>query len=363
MPDAVLTPRMAREARFPVLDSLRGLFAVAIVLLHYHHPEFLTTSRLAVCFFFMASGFLLEWRHGADTPGMSWRAFTLPRVAFLYLIHWFALLLLVVPHHGEFMASRASFWPHVLLLQSWCSDMDAVFAYNDVAWFLSALVPCYLLYVPLSRLLARTGSRVWLAVLAVAMVALGVVLWHLDEVARRYCYVLPALRVLDFALGMALARLVPQLCARAQGLGVSARTLVDVLLLAVCLFLLVTSDTVAALKPFSDVLVWWVPTALVLAAIAVFNARGGALGRVLAWRPLVWLGTVSMEVYLFQHVAGGIVNYGLNPLLAHFGLRPPHIGAYLTLLVLLPLAWLLHRYVSRPLRRWLLRARHSSTES
>ena len=50
MPDAVLTPRMAREARFPVLDSLRGLFAVAIVLLHYHHPEFLTTSRLAVCF-------------------------------------------------------------------------------------------------------------------------------------------------------------------------------------------------------------------------------------------------------------------------------------------------------------------------
>jgi peptidoglycan/LPS O-acetylase OafA/YrhL len=99
--------------RIVVLDSLRGLFALAIVLLHapfqasLHYNPFVRNSAVFVDFFFVLSGFVIALAYGASVrDGRSLGGFLIRRVGRLWPLHAFVLLMLLAIVAAKLAAAR-----------------------------------------------------------------------------------------------------------------------------------------------------------------------------------------------------------------------------------------------------------------
>ncbi len=333
------------------LTALRGIAAVCIVLFHYDVDGFAQPTRMGVAMFFMLSGFLLQRRHN-HVKISQWQSFTLPRLARLYSIHWVALATIIAvrtatgtPFAGKWLTA------HLLLIQAWIPQHDAIYAHNPVAWFLSALAVCYCAFVPLAGTIAKAGKR-QCATLALALIATQTA--TVLTIGGDLAYTHPLSRIQDFILGMTLGRLtsfMPQTDKRSQNIAQAAATLL-------------TIATLAADKAFPDALaaidatlLWWPSTA---ALICAFSATSGTGSRIVAIPPLVWLGTVSLEIYLFQCPAALIWDRCCAPVAAHFGFGSAYQHYALpSLVLLLAAAWIIHNRITMPL--WHAIGKHTKT--
>ncbi len=330
------------DGHIKALTALRGIAAMCIVLFHYDVEGFAQPTRMGVAMFFMLSGFLLQKRHHVKIG--QWGSFTLPRLARLYSIHWVALATIIAikaatgtPVVGKW------FTAHLLLVQAWLPQHDAIYAYNPVAWFLSALAVCYCIFVPLSGVIEKAGKRQCIA-LAIALVSVQAA--TVLAIGGDLAYTHPLSRIQDFALGMTLSRLtsiMPQPGKRQQSIAQAAAALLAI-------------ATIATDKAFPDALgtidatlLWWPSSA---ALICAFSATPSTGSRYKALSPLVWLGTVSLEIYLFQCPAALIWDRCCAPVAAHFGFGSAYQHYALpSLALLLAAAWVIHNRITTPMWR------------
>ena len=157
--------------------------------------------------------------------------------------------------------------------------------------------------------------------------------------------------MLDVVVGLVLIHLYHLLKPRAGKVSFGTATLIEcgaLLLLAVAIGINMATTWV---KPWEDVLIWLVPQGCILLVLALLDGREGAIGKVLLFKPLQWLGSISFEVYVLQFVAFHLFNYLLSPLAGHFGWLIYDKLAWLSLLLLVPLAWAVNRLFTRPLRK------------
>lgn len=299
---------------------------------------------LGVSFFFVLSGFVLTW--SARTGLRVWRYWR-ARFARVYPAHLVALALAlaglavtdrVPPAINELLLKT------VLLIQAWDPREYVYLALNPVTWSLSCEVAFYLAFPLLHAGLRRVGSAgLWgLALLLVAGVWLMPALAEValaPEYRRWFVYAFPLSRMLEFTLGIVLARLVITGAWRGPGLRLA-------LLLWVGNYLIVnwlpaaTRDTAGTI----------VATALLIPAAARADLTGGWS----MWRGRVMqhLGEVSYAFFLVHltvvvtamHLIGADRTW---PLPAALGL------AVAFLLLSYALAVPLHRWVERPAMRWL----------
>ncbi len=108
--------------RIVVLDSLRGLFAVAIVLLHgpfqgyIHYNAFIENSAVFVDFFFVLSGFVIALAYGErvrTSRGLA--GFLIRRTGRLWPFHLFVLLLFLLVLAAKLIADRLGLFSPDLL--------------------------------------------------------------------------------------------------------------------------------------------------------------------------------------------------------------------------------------------------------
>ena len=118
------------------------------------------------------------------------------------------------------------------------------------------------------------------------------------------------------------------------------------------------------LMPWSDAILWWVPVALIVLVCWLYDKREGFIGKILASKPLQWLGDISFEMFMLQCIAPIIYAYLVDPVLYHFGITEFAnmvsndlfgVNANLLYIFILPidivLAWIVNRLFTRPLRR------------
>ncbi|MBB4947325.1 peptidoglycan/LPS O-acetylase OafA/YrhL [Kitasatospora gansuensis] len=304
-----------------------------------------------VGFFFVLSGFVLAWsaRAGDTTPKFLRRRFfkIFPNHLVTYLAAVVVFLLAGTALGGWKAVAN------LVLLQAWFPQIDVETSVNPVSWSLSVEALFYLSFPFLLRLVNRIRpDRLWYwagAVVAVIF-TVPVLAWALPEQPGLFfapvsewefwlVYVLPPVRVLDFTLGILLAKIVQ------QGRWINLPLLPSMALVVAAYAL---SSQVS--WTYGLVAVMVVPLGLMIAAAANADLTG-------RWSPLrsramVWLGNVSFAFYLWHSLVLTQVHRALG-LTSNWS--DPGAFGYLALsfAVTLLLAWGLFALVEEPvMRRW-----------
>lgn len=336
--------------RYHNLDAMRGIAAIAVVLLHTGHNMHLPTLKhayLAVDFFFMLSGFVLTRAYEpALRSSLPWRRFMEIRIVRLYPLFLLGILLGAVMVIGQ-MAAHSPHAMHPLLAMTGfvlnslmlpATDVrDNLFPFDAPAWslFLELIVN-----LAFAFLLCRMKSR-WLALLTLASATLyliGIVHVGHGSVGHKWpTFTLGLFRVFyGFPLGILLARASVALVKRPSMmallgpvsliglLGLSMPTCPDWVLDAMVIFLAM-------------------PPLLLLAATFETPPALEALSNI--------LGTISYPLY--------VVHVPLLQIVAFVFVRSLHIPAGLVgppfLLGVFALSWFLAIKFDAPARAWLSR--------
>ncbi|EHR51978.1 putative acyltransferase [Saccharomonospora marina XMU15] len=355
----------AVHARLPTLTGMRFLAALLVFVFHaatvFDYPDGETaadvgwlTGKLAflgVSFFFVLSGFVLTWSvRSGDTAARFWRR----RACKIYPNHLVTFLLavaLLLALHKPV----TGWWQNLLLIHAWFPDQAIFNSANVVSWSLACEAVFYLLFPLLHRWLVRIPcSTLWwwacgsvVAVLCMPLLAQALVPATGGDPTQPgsslsqvwFLYIFPPVCLLQFVLGMVMARIV--LSGRWIGLP-----------LPLAAVLLLGGYALALVVPYNFGVnaTTIVPVALVIAAGAVADVRGTAT--LLRGRVAVWLGEVSFAFYLVHYLVllhgrelAGI--QGSGDVVVELAVLTGAMALSLCL------AWLLYVGVERPfMRRW-----------
>ncbi|MDX6697507.1 MAG: hypothetical protein QOE65_904 [Solirubrobacteraceae bacterium] len=379
-PDALKPP--PGNPRFPLFDSLRGLAALAIVLTHvglasggnYNELYGPLTARLdiGVAMFFVLSGFLLYRPFVAarleGRPAPRLRDYARRRVLRIIPAYWVALTLLTIWPGLAFTGPRPIYY---LLGQSY--DLNWSLGGLGQAWSLDVEAAFYVLlpfYAMALAFLTRRGSRVRtmrieLAVLALlALASIAVRTWVHHTNSHAFLLFTPAGTFYWFTLGMGTAVVSSALAGRERMPAavrlVERRPLVPwvagAALFAVMAYGFGLPRGLVGYPSgpayLGEHLFYGLVSLLFVLPAVWGDQRGGLPRRLLALRPVAWLGLVSYGLFLWH---ARFVSW----------VTDQHVGNWLpwpqlTILVMLacvlaislPLAAASYYLVERPILRW-----------
>lgn len=297
----------------------------------------------AVSFFYLLSGFVLAWsaRPGAGKARFWWRRF-----AKIYPSHLATFLLAVaftVWIGGQLRLPVAA--ANLTLTQAWVpNSREYWFGFNGVSWSLSCEAFFYLCFpfaVALVRRLSPRGR--WGVVLGgnVFVVLFPLVLgWLglLPAIKPSYpVYMLPATRLVEFVIGVALALLVKEGHWRGPGITVSSALALAALIWGVHLVPEAMHYSACTIVPYT----------MLVAAAARADLRGTRSA--FRQRHMVYLGEASFAFYLVHE----LVMFTGNQVMKHHPpvATVPNLVAVFS--VALVGAFALHEFVEKPCQRLL----------
>lgn len=294
------------------LNSLRFILILMIVVSHSTLPisqgmhDYL--GECAVAIFFVISGFVLSLGKGEKLQKgeLSNKQFFLSRLSKLYPLHLLVIAILIVM---DWRLGQLAAWyqvlAQVLLVQCWYPTHQFVATLNAPTWFISDLLFFYLIFKYLYRWLLNIPRKVILPIMGVYMV--GYILLSLKmkgDYSADFIYFYPPFRLIDFMLGILLyrfyrsawgkrivLRLIPILSpVKANGLD----TLL-VLMLAGTYFLSIHSN-----PNLRCAALYWLPSLLVVFYVTAIDKGKGWLTSLLHSKLLLWLGSISMEIFFIH---------------------------------------------------------------
>jgi peptidoglycan/LPS O-acetylase OafA/YrhL len=363
---------MRNTAKIDQLTSLRFFAALMIV---FHHAEGLfgpVRSPLnlgqGVSFFFVLSGFILTYVYPVLDSGAEMRRFWLARFARIWpaylatFVFAFALL--------PFQWSAKTGVAHLAMVQAWLPMSLFYFSYNAAAWSISTEAFFYVVFPFLVRNWARTWALKLAGTICVFVVLVTITTWiGLPDYGNPYhgsdglmvtmhgmIYVNPLARMLEFVTGMVLA----QLWSAARQVGMRW-TVVEVGTVGLCVAAMYyTQQYVEPVRgKFGDAAAMWVMHSgsfLAFAALIHVIARGGgAISRVLQWRPFVVLGEISFSMYLLHQTLFSVWRSKASAL----GNVPTWAAIGFYFVVLIGLSYLVWIFIEIPARRRILAAHPS----
>ncbi len=176
-----------RRIQFSALDAWRGVAALGVALFHFF-PGW--AGYLAVDFFFVLSGFILSHGYLYGTGKLRLRVFLVHRLARLYPLHAYALVVFVAVAywlHGQWPSypdgTVFTFVQHLLLLNN-VGLNSAGLTYNEPSWSISVEFVVNLLFFCFVS--ARTSSLLLAAVALVGVVFIWALSGHLDVHFQNY---------------------------------------------------------------------------------------------------------------------------------------------------------------------------------
>lgn len=335
------------------INSCRGIFALCIVCFHFGHHEFHEMTLLGISFFLMVSGFLVGLKQDEITQvaryyrNRLWRIFSLVWLSLACLV----VIDLVMMHKFNY---SWQFPVHVLLLQSWFPSESVYYNFNPHAWFMSTLLAATIFTPWLLRWMSRGSLKVAWTVLAVACVAVTALECCASETVRDYTYVCPLTRLVDYSLGMALGITLRRLNTREKlkNISLANASLLELAAIAVVAAFIAwhASGDIASLK-LENAPLWWIPALLFLTTSYSLSGHEGLLGKLLSIKPLVWLGTISFEMYILQKVVNNAFCYVIAPFFGHYGIMIYDYSFVTHIPMLIVLAAAVHYWYTKPMLR------------
>jgi peptidoglycan/LPS O-acetylase OafA/YrhL len=313
----------------PRIDPLTSLrFFAAFMVLAHHYWDFLP-GYAGVGFFYVLSGFVLAYNYAGRVETREQKLdFWFRRFARVYPAHVLTLLF-CLPLVGSFILVPIN----AVLLQSWFPIQSIYYSVNGPSWSISNEAFFYAVF-PL--LVGISGRRLimWAAGLVILALAWTVAFpamafdthWEVAGFAiypaRFTFYIFPPVRLLEFAIGMWLARLPAttfQLRHEAGALGVAA-----------------TSVIVLPLLPAAfGAALFFIPASALL--VHTFAHSEGPIAKLLGNRRLVLLGDASFMLYMIHWPLGQYLGHSV------------WVG-----LIAIGLSVTVYKWFERPVQKWLL---------
>ncbi|WP_322985476.1 acyltransferase [Streptomyces sp. S584] len=368
------TDRMSATGRPRItrLNTLTGLrFPAAFVVFLYHasllgflgvpwlspentHDYYRSVHHagaLGVSFFFVLSGFVLTWSaRGSDTAVRFWRRRFL-KIVPNYLVVWVLAMVVFAAPHTDMQIGVLNFF----MLQVYYPDFAINFGVNPAGWSLAVEAVFYLSFPFLLRLIKKipvNRINLWVAIVGLGIIATPFLSTHLAPAGSVFMpmepetsvnqyffsYILPFPRVLDFALGILVARSV--MSGRWRNIGMVWAGA-----------LLIASYVLGYFVPYiySSRAVCVIPAAILIAAGAIADDEGRFT--VFRNKVTVWLGDISFAFYLVHFT----VLEGVWKLLGSKTYSAPQAAAMMVLGlgVAILASWALYGLIERPVtRRW-----------
>lgn len=358
----------------PTLTGMRFISASLVFLSHASRGRFFADQEFsrnfitifdqagfaAVGFFFMLSGFIMTWSvRPGDTPTIFWRR-RFFRIFPNHLVTFIAAFALLTWVSGV-RADRSDTVLNLFLLHTWVPSLQTIAGINSITWSIAVELPFYLCFPYLLRLLNRIRpERLWtyVGVLTAAVFAMPLVATLLPgtpvlpganfpEKQFWFIYFFPPVRMLEFVIGILLARIVLTR-RRVPAMGLGGAAAVGILGASV------VSPLVS--WPYHLVASMVIPLGLLVLAGALTDVR-----RRQSWlaRPrVVKLGRLSYAVYLWhimvlvyghELLSGELDNHAGTG--TQWGIPAGLAVVALLYAVTLSLAWALHTYVEMPMYR------------
>jgi peptidoglycan/LPS O-acetylase OafA/YrhL len=356
------------------LTSLRFFAAFAIVV-HHVRGHFLPADILAawpldqgVSFFFVLSGFVLTHVHSDLTlTRTDLQNFFVARFARIWPAHVFAIvLLLTLVGTSRVDGPPPSFLLNLLLLQGWVPIKDVFFSYNGLSWTVSTELGFYVLFPLLIHRWSETWW--WKLTLAAALLAGLIVICtklKIPDFQPDYngvtnfglLYINPLGRLLEFVLGMTTALAWRRF--RPQGRGFAFWTIAEiaVVFLSGWMIRFGTWEMFAFSAEIGYPMAQqWIAHAsgCVAFAVAIFvlASGSGAIGRLLTFNGLVFLGEISYSLYMLHQVL--IRGYVAHMTWAYSWPMPLKFSIFMIVLLTFSIATYL--WIERPARSSIRRA-------
>ncbi|MEU2915701.1 acyltransferase family protein [Streptomyces massasporeus] len=354
----------APERRLPSLTGLRFFAAFSVFLSHIYYTFWFTEESSAtatrasvvagsagVAFFFVLSGFVLTWssRTGSPAPDF-WRRRAV-KVYPNHLVTWALALLLIYWMGGTATSGQAI--PSFFLVHAWLPAFDVHNSVNGVSWSLSCEVVFYLCFpflIPAIRKLSSRRLSLWAGANTAAVLSVPVAATYLVSNSPHFAdlgigqhqlwlaYIFPGSRLLEFTLGMLLARMVSE--------GQLRFIRPWHALLAVCVAAW-TSLRIELLFTFTAVFV--IPFAMTVVAFAYSDIQRRRT--VLRTPVLVWLGEVSFAFYLTHGLVMSVAEHVYGDHFATAAMLAKLLWSMGLFLAATACSWMLYVLVERPLMR------------
>lgn len=300
----------------------------------------------AVAMFMMLSGYVLAMaysRPGRVLPSVS--GFMARRLINLYPLYFASIIISLLidglhPHTDMWYAVLAD----VLMIQSWIPDVKVYFACNAPVWFVSDLMLCYMLFLPVLKRVVGSRRSVLSNYIYIVIAYFTVVLAVPRHRIQDIIYIQPLMQFPVFMLGMLLYEFTGRKVSGAVGCP-DLRIFLSFSLMAVCLYVYRFVPGRLGLSSF-----WWIPVAVLIVQVVRADSVCCISSSIMRSRMLVMLGDISFSFYII-HMPWIFV---WRRLLGHAGITVPLWLSYiLCLLTLIMLSIAVRDYFEKPVARWL----------
>jgi peptidoglycan/LPS O-acetylase OafA/YrhL len=286
--------------RFTVLDSFRGLCALAVVLFHtyvvnsFAEMALFTNAYLFVEFFFVLSGFVLYHTYSHRLSSLTdYKTFFVTRTLRLYPLHLTMLGIYIVLELGKYLAERKGLHfndgafsgataphellPNLLLLQAWLSN-TITGSFNYPSWSISIEYYMYLLFGAIMILAPRNHLKLFALISLLSFVVLFLPESPLKTGIFRGCSC--------FFAGICTYVIFTKI----KDIELSARTFTVIELLSIG----ITYAVIVSNFEYKGV----IASLLFCGLILVFSFERGSISRILQGEYFVKLGNLSFSIYM-----------------------------------------------------------------
>ncbi|MDE6321881.1 MAG: acyltransferase, partial [Muribaculaceae bacterium] len=191
------------------ISSLQGLRAIGAIMIFIHHYCDVSdiTEALGDCgvtWFMTLSGFVLSAAYSDRINRIDIRQFIIRRFKRIAPIYYFSLfMMLAIYYHATGLKALVA---SLLMIQSWFSESRIFISLNWPSWFISDLMFCSLLFIPLNRLFTKQRKWLWL------VIAIGVIAYFTTvavtpaDMTLYWIYIFPPMQLASFVAGMLLVQ-------------------------------------------------------------------------------------------------------------------------------------------------------------
>ncbi len=197
------------------LTELRG---IACLFVFFSHLSYITRPYIYVGFlghygvmiFLMLSGFLGYINHVEEN--FNTKTYIKRKYKSFFWLYFFLMLVMAIPKFlkHDYIKTILSIIIHISLLQTWLFPYIIGYELNNVDWYLSVIMFCWLFEKPIITLLKKVQYKHTICVIFATIFSVRILLYYIPianhSMYTQFLYLSPIIRIMDYIMGMISAK-------------------------------------------------------------------------------------------------------------------------------------------------------------